>query len=81
MDTLRISRNFGNHIITVEISDDDVGVSTPFSDYMELLLNEMGQVTTVLTKAQLRTKMLEASERLNLSMKSQVKPFANLVRR
>jgi hypothetical protein len=68
-------------MIDIEISDDAVGVSTPFIDYMDMLFQEMGQVTTVLTKAQLKTKMLEAAERLNLDMKTQVKPFAHLVRR
>ena len=81
MQDVNIKRKYGTAIVTVIITDESVGVSTPFSDYMEMLIQEMGQVTTVMTKAQLRAKMLEAAQRLDLNLKSQVKPWANLVKR
>lgn len=81
MQDLNIKRQYGTAIVTVSITDDSVGVSVPFADYMEMLIEEMGQVTTVMTKAQLRAKMLEAAQRLDLNLKSQVKPWANLVKR
>lgn len=81
MQDVNIKRKYGTTIVTVTITDESVGVSTPFSDYMEMLIQEMGQVTTTMTKAQLRAKMLEAAQRLDLNLKSQVKPWANLVKR
>ena len=81
MQDLSIKRKYGTAIVTVDITDDSIGVSVPFSDYMEMLIQEMVQVTTVMTKAQLRVKMLEAAQRLDLNLKSQVKPWANLVKR
>jgi len=81
MQKLKIERKFGESFVTVEITDEAVGVSTPLDAYMGLLLEEMDQVATIMTKAQLNKKMLEAAERLNLKMKAQVKPYASLVRR
>jgi hypothetical protein len=78
---IHIERKMGQHSCTVHITDTAVGVSTPLSDYMEMLLEEMGSPATVMTQAGLRKKMLEAAESLNLKLKSQVTPWASLVKR
>jgi hypothetical protein len=78
---IHIERKYGTCIVTVHITDESVGVSTPFDDYMNLLFDEMGQVATVMSKEGLKKKMQLAAESLNLKLKSQVSPFANQVRR
>jgi hypothetical protein len=81
MQEVKIQRKLGTALVNVIINDDEVGVSVPFGDYMELLLGEMGQIATLMTKEQLRKKLLEAAERLEYKCKSQVKPWGYLVKR
>jgi hypothetical protein len=78
---LHIERKIGSHGVTVHITDTAVGVSTPLDEYMTMLLEEMGSPAAVMTKDGLRKKMLEAAESLNLKMKSNVTPWAAMVRR
>lgn len=81
MQEVRIQRKLGDAVVTVFVNDEEVGVCVPFGDYMNMLVDEMGQVATLMTKEQLRKRLLEASERLEFKCKSQVKPWAYLVRR
>ena len=78
---IHIQRRMGQYSCTVHIEDTAVGVSTPLSDYMDMLLEEMGSPATVMTQAGLKKKMLEAAEALNMKLKSQVTPWASLVKR
>lgn len=81
MQELHIQRKFSEGNITIHITDDIVGVSIPFDDYMALLFEEMGQITTTMTKNGLKNKMMKAANALNMKMKSQIRPFAHLVKR
>jgi hypothetical protein len=81
MQELNIERKIGTHTVTVHINDDAVGVSTPLDEYMEMLLEEMGNPATLMTKDGLRKRMLEAATTLNVKMKSEIRPWAKLVKR
>ena len=78
---VHVSRKMGTRDVTVHITDESVGVSTLLGDYMEMLAEEMGNPTTLMTVSGMKKRMLEASYSLNEKMKSEVKPWANLVRR
>lgn len=77
----QIKRKLEYGDVLVTIDDTAVGVSTPLENYLQMLVDEVGNPTTLLTKKTLLERMKLASTEVELKMKRQVAPYAYLVRR
>lgn len=77
----QIKRKLEYGDVLVTIDDAAVGVSTPLENYLQMLVDEIGNPTTLLTKKALLERIKLASADVELKMKRQVAPYAHLVRR
>lgn len=73
---VRISKNWHKPEITLEVTDTELEISMPLSDFIKALAVEVGRPIGILTTTQLLEKLEAAAAAVTLSMKWETKPIA-----
>lgn len=61
---LVVSRRWHNPTITVEVTGDGIALGVPFADVLDALATELGNPVGILTRAQLKAKLVAAAVRV-----------------
>jgi hypothetical protein len=60
-EILTIMRKWGNPDIKLWIDTEEIGIQIKLDDFIEALINEVGSVTTILTRKQIRERIEKSS--------------------
>lgn len=66
---VRISRQWHNPTITIDITKDEIAIAMPLVDFVRSIASEVGNPLALVTQAQLERKLLEAATSVTESMK------------
>lgn len=69
--TVLISRFWNRPEITVDVTDQSIGVAMPLSDFLDALTAETGNPAMILTEAGLRRRLGAASDAVCAKMKAE----------
>ena len=68
-----VSRKWNNPTIEAFYNSEDVGAACSVSDFIDVLIEEVGNPTLLVTKAALKAKMLSGWEKLEKELKDSTK--------
>lgn len=66
-----VSRQWNNPAIEMWVSDEEIGIQMSLSEFWDSIVEEMGNPTLIVSKAQLRARLEAAANQVLTEMKNQ----------